>query len=1086
MGAPEDPEDIVVPAGAAAPWRLALGLAMLLAGGLAASALSGILGFMPGLPDADWDYGMDAFVLAATIMAGCLAAGRFRVTRDSAFLVLGLAFGGSVLAEIAARAAPWIADQIMVDLSTSPSAGDRFRDHVRALLASDLVQAMGLFLAILIMSRRFERLRRYCTPSRVILATAALVLAAFVYAGASRLGFLSPADDRGLVRALTVMAAIALELALAVHLILGTWRAHGSHLWLTFAMVFWIAEMAGIRPFLTEDRAAQQLLAADLAHGIGLALALIGLVVAVRQLLASAADSAARIRNIFRSVRDAVIIVDRAGRIESVNRAARAMFKIEPPDVIGAPIGMLLDHVDDAMLARPTDVGSTDIGPGDTSRGHGRRADGTVFPVETAVSAIDMHGEALRAVVVHDSTEHRALEAAQRGRSRELQEFLDAMSTLTAKLDTDGRVEACNQRAIEAGGLPLSFIRGRPVWAAPFFKDAPRHAVRLRRAIRQAAQGRESDYEEVILLRGRKPVHLRLVIKPVRDEGGGVKYILAEATDVSRLVHTEGAIREMRDKALKAAQVKSEFLAMMSHELRTPLNGVLGVASLLLETELSAEQKEYVCLIDNSAKGLLAILNDILDFSKVEAGQLEIVEEDFDLIPLIDGVVDLVTHQVRECGLDMGTVIPPDIPTALRGDSGRLRQVLLNLVSNAVKFTERGAISLDVRAEGETPESVVLHFEVTDTGIGIAREAQSRLFTRFSQIDSSSTRRFGGTGLGLAFSKKLVDLMGGSIGVESEAGRGSRFWFSLPFRKQEAKASPLAIPHLRGWLILIVDDHELDQRIFKTQIERLGARARAVASGAEGLAELHRAIAAGMPYDLVIVDHHMPEMDGFAFGQRMAADPTLAGMARLMISSGPLRGDTERALGLGFARLLAKPVPRRKLFEALNALARRETAGEPALTLQPPTPVAGVPASARAGPQEGAARRILIAEDNEVNQLLLLAYLKAGGYEADVAMNGREAVEAVRSRPYALVLMDIQMPVMDGLEATVAIRGLDSPVKNIPIIAATASIAPGERDHFLANGMDDFLPKPIRRDALLRMVEKWGGKGAGARRTAIG
>ncbi|MFO1188831.1 MAG: response regulator [Alphaproteobacteria bacterium] len=1073
-------------------WFPARGRGLILAGAALGAGL--VVGFVHlGLPLAGGDFlqlfanghQTSVLVFAAQALAAALAVGRFTTTGNQAFLVMAAAFAGSAVTEALVRVAG-----VAIAAARPEWLGPNAR------LAAHFFLATSLLFMVLIMGSRFggplfRRWRLGLTPGRVVLAAAGLsaVLAAWAVADASDLVSAPVRDAAG--RGLAAMSAIAMTAALVIHLVNGGWRHRDSDFWLALALVIWVAGSAvdfrlfpadqdGVR-FALAQVVAQ--VATQVANGAGTLMVSVGLLIAIHHLFTQAARTADRIRGIFETAVDGIFTIDERGRIESLNRAAEAMFKVEACLAIGRPLADFVDLPDDTSLSSAT------AEPGHQgARDHGRawRSDRSTFPAEIALSGFTIQGEPHRTVVVRDITERRTFEAMRRSRNQELQEFLDAMSTLSAKLSRDGLVETCNQKAVQASGLPLSFIRGRPIWAAPFFNGAPRCAVRLRRAVRAAARGIDADYEDVILIRGREPLDVRIVVRPVHDRGGEVKYIIAEATDVSRLAQVEQALRRARDSALDAARVKSEFLAMMSHELRTPLNGVLGIASLLLETRLDEEQREYVGLIEHSARGLLDIFNDILDFSKAEAGKLEIVEEDFDLIQLIDGVVDLVAHQARERDLDIGTLIPHDIVTALRGDAGRLRQVLLNLVSNAVKFTELGAISIEARIESKAADAVVVHFEVTDTGIGIAPEDQSRLFAGFSQVDTSSARRFGGTGLGLAVSKKLIELMGGTIGVESELGGGSRFWFSLPLRRQDhptiAGKVAVAVPNLEGWRVLVVDDRELDQRIFQVQIQRLGAQVVAAASGPDGVAELKRAAGAGSPYDLAIVDHHMPGMDGFGFGECLAGDPALAGLPRLMVSSGPLRGDADRAMTLGYLRFLAKPIHRQRLFETLNEVLRHGKSAAATNTPQPEKPVVEAIANAPAGD----AMRILIAEDNEVNQLLLLAFLKAGGYEADVAVNGREAVAAIAARPYALVLMDVQMPVMDGIEATAAIRALDSPAKDVPIIAATASNAPGDRDLFLASGMDDFLPKPIRRDSLLRMVEKWWPKGTAAKRVAAG
>jgi two-component system, sensor histidine kinase and response regulator len=595
----------------------------------------------------------------------------------------------------------------------------------------------------------------------------------------------------------------------------------------------------------------------------------------------------------------------------------------------------------------------------------------------------------------------------------------------------------------------------------------------------RAGQQDQVHMENRYVRRDRREVTASIDLSVLRNSHGESEFILGLATDVTQRKLADAELQRAKESAEAASDAKSTFLATMSHEIRTPMNGILGMTELVLDTDLSVEQRESLGLVRLSAESLLSIINDILDFSKIEAGKFELEAIPFDLRESLGETMRALSFRTHQKGLELIYEVQPDVPEALLGDPGRIRQILINLIGNSIKFTDHGEIFVNVEEQSQGPNTTFLHFAVKDTGVGIPEDKQVKIFEAFSQADGSMARKYGGTGLGLTICVRLVGLMGGRIWVESQPGSGSTFHFTVQMGVQDTPAgcAPVLQPEqLRDLHTLIVDDNFTNRRVLQGMLVRWGMKPTAVDGGRAALQALEIAKNTGRPFPLILLDGQMPEMDGFTLAASIKKDPDLMGASIIMLTSAGHLGDAVRCRELGISGYLVKPIRQGELLDSICRILQKspQESVEPLVT--------------RHSLRETKSRaRVLLAEDNRVNRMLAVRLLEKRGYVVTVVEDGRAAVAAIEKASFDLVLMDVQMPEMDGFEATTAIRQREKVTGgHIPIIAMTAHALKGDEDLCLAAGMDGYVSKPIRVHELFSKIEsvmvKCSGQNAGSER----
>lgn len=747
----------------------------------------------------------------------------------------------------------------------------------------------------------------------------------------------------------------------------------------------------------------------------------------------------------FDSVSDLIVVTDNDGNIIRCNQATTSAFQEGYRELIGKPVDELFfgkqDNNEEHMPAQVAEMR---------------------FPrlsgwYEVTSNGLILEGGRQGTIYIVRNITDRKQATLDLQRQKQYYESLVKNSPMAiVTLDLEYRIVACNPAFEQLFGYSQIEVIGHDLGSLIYLDDLQAETKTINQSVRDGqvihsfTQRRRRD--GTIL-------DVELFSVPVVVMGKQIG-ILGLYHDITELIKAQRAAEE-------ADRAKSAFLANMSHEIRTPMNGVIGMLELALDTPLNEEQEDYLKTSLESAESLLALLNDILDLSKIEAHKLDLEMIDFNLYSTVEAVSHILAQRAQVKNLELACYIQPDVPAYLRGDPGRLRQVLVNLVGNAIKFTSQGEVLMRTELIHEDNSHALIRFEVKDSGIGIAPEHHNLLFQSFSQADVSNTRKYGGTGLGLAISKQLVELMGGEIDFESEPGKGSRFWFTAVFEKQEKPSETVvAMPaDLQNLHVLIVDDNSTNRTVLTKLVSGFGCRVEATDSGQAGIELLHDAFERNDPFQVLLLDMQMPEQDGQQTAQLIKTDSDLQSLKILILTSIGQRGDANRFAEMGCDGYLLKPIKQSQLFEALLAVVGKAIAASPTK----PKLITRHTISE----QQRERPPILLADDNSVNRKLVTTLLEKAGYKVDSVETGLQAIEAVQQKRYGLVLMDGQMPEMDGFEATQQIRNLENDARTTPIIAMTAHAMKGDRERCLEAGMDDYIPKPLEPDALFALIEKW-------------
>jgi len=759
---------------------------------------------------------------------------------------------------------------------------------------------------------------------------------------------------------------------------------------------------------------------------------------------------------------DAIISGTLDGIITSWNAGAERIYGYSAEEIVGKPISILTPPERRAEILEILEKvrRGEAVQQFETIR---TKKEGQQIHIALLVSPIkDESGRILGVSAIgRDITERKNAEEAARRSDARIRRLVESNIVGVAIGDLSGRIIDANDAFLLLVGYSREDLSsGKMRWdnmSPPEYRDSDRQAIEQLGSV-----GIALPWEKEFFHKDGRRVAILIGIATVAISGGGIECI-SFILDISERKQLEQQLHRAKLAAEAANRAKSEFLANMSHEVRTPLNGIMGMTDLVLETQLTPEQREYLDTVKVSADSLLTVVNDILDFSKIEAGKIDLEAIDFNLRDCLDSTLKTLALRADGKGLELLCEIAPGVPEVTRGDSSRLRQIVVNLVGNAIKFADKGEVTLKVQVEAEDARDRILRFTVSDTGIGIPKEKLESIFDPFTQADSSTTRKHDGTGLGLTISMRLVQMMGGRISVESEVGRGSQFHFTTRIAVAKAKkinpgvdVSPDIVP---GRKILVVDDNRTNRRILESMLHRWQMKPTSVQDGEEALAQLATAREAGQAYGLILTDMHMPKMDGFALVERIRQRPELAAATIMMLTSAGYQGDADRCRHLGVAAYLLKPIRQSDLREAIAHVlgARKQESATPLIA----------PFSLQDSQHPRAYLNVLLAEDNRVNQQLVTRLLEKRGHRVLVAANGLEVLEALKKEHFDLVLMDVQMPEMDGLEATVAIREKEKgSAFHQPIIALTAHAIKGDREICVAAGMDGYLTKPIRPNEL--------------------
>ena len=787
------------------------------------------------------------------------------------------------------------------------------------------------------------------------------------------------------------------------------------------------------------------------------------------------ADAEARFRSVIESATSAIIMADDRGLITSWNAGAQQMFGYAPDDIVGRPVSVIIpERFRAAHLAglERFRKGEAATVIGKTVELMGLRKDGREFALELSLAAWSLDGRNFLSGIINDISERRRAEV-------ELESIFNLTPELICIASVDGYFKRVNPAFTRILGWSREELLGQPFFA--FLH--PEDVASTEGEVAKLAQGIPT-----IRFDNRyrcKDGSYRWLSWTTRPQPDGTLH--ATARDVTEKMAAEEAqrrtateLRVAKELAEQANQAKSEFLANMSHEIRTPMNGVIGMTGLLLDTELDQNQRSSAETIRSCAENLLTIINDILDFSKIEAGRLELERIDFDMRQTIEESLELLGDKARSKGIELACEIRPEVPVTVAGDPSRLRQILVNLLSNAVKFTACGEVLVKVRVASadesgirravahnadqrvlrDADKPVTIEFAVSDTGMGIPAEKLDRLFKSFSQADASTTRQYGGTGLGLAICKRLAELMGGGIAVSSVAGVGSTFTFSIQVVPRPTRHA-VANVELRGRPVLVVDDSDTSRTILQAQVRGWGMICEVAENGAAGLLALRRHAAAGSVMPLALIDMNMEGIDGLALARMIKADPALAPTRLIMLTSAVIIDQARVTREAGIDVCLSKPVRQEQLRSVIMSLVSGFGSGS-----RPRVAIQAATAASLSG-------RVLIAEDNAVNQRVAAAQLRKMGIHADVAANGLEVLHALDGMAYDVVLMDCQMPELDGFETTRRIRAREIPGRRQVIIAMTANAMTGDRELCLAAGMDDYVAKPVRADALHSVLSRY-------------